>query len=124
MNMRRRKRERGMTLLEIMIVLAILALVMGLIVGPKVYAAWVKSRRDIAQMHVDHLANISYPEWALQNPRARCPESVGDLNEVTGKREQTDPWGQPFVMRCPPLEVSSLGEDGLAGTADDIRAGD
>ena len=42
--------HRGMTLLEIMIVLAILALVMGLLVGPKVMKAFSSSKVDITKL--------------------------------------------------------------------------
>jgi len=42
--------QRGMTLLEIMIVLAILALVMGLLVGPKVMKAFSSSKVDITKL--------------------------------------------------------------------------
>ena len=44
---RRHSGQRGMTLLEIMIVLAILALVMGLVVGPKVIGMFRESKVDI-----------------------------------------------------------------------------
>ena len=43
----RRVAQRGMTLLEIMIVLAILALVMGLVVGPRVMKMFGESKVDI-----------------------------------------------------------------------------
>ena len=46
----RRSPKRGMTLLEIMIVLAILALVMGLVVGPRVMKMFGKSKVDIAAL--------------------------------------------------------------------------
>ena len=44
--------QRGMTLLEIMIVLAILALVMGLVVGPRVMKMFGESKVDIARLTV------------------------------------------------------------------------
>ena len=46
---RSRRAQRGMTLLEIMIVLAILALVMGLVVGPRVMKMFGESKVDIAE---------------------------------------------------------------------------
>jgi len=49
-NRRRRSAQRGMTLLEIMIVLAILALVMGLVVGPKVMKMFEPMRRRMVFM--------------------------------------------------------------------------
>jgi len=41
--------QAGMTLLEIMIVLAILALVMGLVVGPRVMKMFASSKVEIAK---------------------------------------------------------------------------
>ncbi len=58
---RRRIAQRGMTLLEIMIVLAILALVMGLVVGPRVMKMFGESKVDIARMTVQKYANEAYP---------------------------------------------------------------
>ena len=69
-NRRRRSAQRGMTLLEIMIVLAILALVMGLVVGPKVMKMFGQSRVDIAKMTVNKYANEAYPHWASEDRKS------------------------------------------------------
>jgi len=53
---RSRLRQLGMTLLEIMIVLAILALVMGLLVGPQVMKLFTEGKGDIARAGVKKLA--------------------------------------------------------------------
>lgn len=107
-----------MTLLEIMIVLAILATVMGLIVGPSVIAAFTKSRNDIARMGVKKLTHQAYPQWLLANTQRRCPTSVSELGE---DEEIVDPWGTPYAVTCPPLAIASAGEDGTLGTTDDIK---
>ena len=52
----RRRRNLGMTLLEIMIVLAILALVMGLLVGPQLFKSFSESRASVAHSMVRKLA--------------------------------------------------------------------
>src|SRR5262249_33439717 len=57
---------RGMTLLEIMIVLAILALVMGFLVGPAIFKSFQESKGEVAKNIVRKLANEAYPQWAMK----------------------------------------------------------
>jgi prepilin-type N-terminal cleavage/methylation domain-containing protein len=122
--------QRGMTLLEMMIVLAILALVMGVLVGPQVIKMFVKSQTDIARIAAHKLADEAYPAWAATNPGKHCPDTLADLAELGNQKTTTDPWGNPYKMLCgaslPPglrgLAVSSPGEDGKDGTADDIKS--
>ncbi|HEX4454299.1 MAG TPA: prepilin-type N-terminal cleavage/methylation domain-containing protein [Kofleriaceae bacterium] len=131
-NRRRRRAQRGMTLLEIMIVLAILALVMGLVVGPKVMKMFGQSRVDIAKMTVNKYANEAYPHWASEHPGKACPDSLQELNEYMNNKDTKDPWGSEYKMMCgqtlPPgargLAVMSNGEDQKEGTTDDIKSWD
>jgi hypothetical protein len=67
-------------------------------------------------------------QYMLDN-NSECPKSMDDL--VTKKylpRHLKDPWNQDFIIRCPGqintdgIDVTSLGPDGLMGTADDISA--
>ena len=128
----RRVAQRGMTLLEIMIVLAILALVMGLVVGPKVMKMFGQSRVDIAKMTVNKYANEAYPHWASEHPGKSCPDSLQELNEYMNNKDTKDPWGGEYKMYCgaslPPgakgLAVMSNGEDQKEGTTDDIKSWD
>ena len=60
--------QQGMTLLEIMIVLAILALVMGLVVGPRVMKMFGESKVDIAKLTVTKFANEAFPQWSRSHP--------------------------------------------------------
>jgi len=112
-----------MTLLEIMIVLAIIALVMGLLVGPKLIGQFRRSQRDIAQMAVTKFADEDYPVWAVQHPAQACPATLAELERRTPK----DPWGDAYKGYCTPLTdvpygAASFGEDTREGTADDIRS--
>ena len=127
---RRRAAQRGMTLLEIMIVLAILALVMGLVVGPRVFRMFAQSRGQIAQDTVTKYAYEAYPSWQTAHPDKACPEKLEDLNEYMNNKDIKDPWGGTYKMLCgqnlPPgakgIAISSPGEDGKEGTADDVKS--
>jgi len=127
---RTRNAQRGMTLLEIMIVLAILALVMGLVVGPRVMKMFGKSKSDIAELTVKKYAYEAYGGWSQANPNKACPDKLEDLNEFMNNKDIKDPWGTPYKMMCgqtlPPgakgLAVMSAGEDQKEGTEDDVKS--
>ena len=120
----------GMTLLEIMIVLAILALVMGLLVGPKVMALFGESKVKIAKMTVEKYANEAYPQWSASHSDKGCPDKLEDLNEYMNNKDIKDPWGNPYKMMCGQtlpagakgLAVMSAGPDGKEGTEDDVKS--
>jgi len=124
--------QRGMTLLEIMIVLAILALVMGLVVGPRVMKMFGKSKVDIAELTVKKYAYEAYGGWSQANPNKSCPEKLEDLNEFMNNKDIKDPWGTDYKMFCGPtlppgakgLAVMSAGEDQKEGTNDDLKSWD
>lgn len=127
-----RRAHRGMTLLEIMIVLAIIALVMGLVVGPRVMKLFGESKTDVARMTVKKFAFEAYPSWSAAHPDKGCPERLEDLNEYMNSKDTKDPWGNPYKMLCGQnlpagakgLAVMSAGEDGKEGTGDDVKSWD
>lgn len=134
---RRRARnngQRGMTLLEIMIVLAILALVMGFVVGPRIYAAFKDSKEEIQRAKVRKIVYEGFVQWATKNPTKACPGSLGEVVEFIGQKETTDAWGHEMIMFCgdslPPgaaqygFAVLSFGPDGQQNTSDDIKSWD
>ena len=127
---RARAAQRGMTLLEIMIVLAILALVMGLVVGPRVMKMFGESKVSVARATVGKYVNEAFPSWSMSNASKSCPAQLTDLNEYMNSKDNKDPWGNPYKMFCGanlPAGVRGLGvlsfdEDGKEGTADDIKS--
>src|SRR5690606_14834013 len=68
-----RAAHRGLTLLEIMIVIAILGLVMGLVVVPRVMDMFADSQEKIAKLAVNQLAGKDYAQWSMATNKT-CPE--------------------------------------------------
>lgn len=123
------RHQAGMTLLEIMIVLAILALVMGLLVGPRVLESFQEAEEETTRMLVQQFADDAYPRWRADNRGEQCPSDLSELLEYLNADETEDAWGNELVMRCGDdapegrsFGVMSVGEDGEEGTEDDIRS--
>jgi general secretion pathway protein G len=123
---RSRAKDKGMTMLEIMIVLAIIGLVMS-VVGVGVFQSFKKAQKKVAQVAVNEIAakTVQY----MTDNNNECPKTVDDL--VAQKympKKQKDPWNHDFVLRCPGtvntdgIDVVSFGPDGQEGTPDDIKA--
>ena len=118
-----------MTLLEMMIVLAIIAIVMGLLVGPMVMKHFEKSHEEVTAIKVRKFAYEAYPSWAAANHKA-CPDKLSELGEFMndqGPNATNDGWGKPLEMSCnrPGVRgfaVWSAGKDGQFDTADDITS--
>ncbi|MCX5741960.1 MAG: type II secretion system protein [Proteobacteria bacterium] len=129
----RRTAQRGMTLLEIMIVLAILALVMGLVVGPRVMKAFGQSKNDIAKLTAKKFTAEAFPLWQGAHPGKGCPDKLEELNEWADSKDGKDPWGTPWKMFCggdvpagvkSGLAVQSAGENQKFDDADDVKSWD
>src|SRR5512147_2474430 len=90
--------QRGMTLIEIMIVLAIIGLIMGVLVGPKVIRSFNESRVKTAFLMLKEYEG-AYTRWVADN-EGECPEKLEDLLRYTNKKDLKDPWGATFVMKC------------------------
>lgn len=124
--------RRGMTLLEILIVLAILGLVMGLLVGPQLISMFGEAETKVAETEAKKYAFDAYTRWKMSNPGKGCPDSLDELNKYVGKKEATDPWGGAYTMFCGEdapqgsngFGVQSKGPDKKDGTEDDIRSWD
>jgi type II secretory pathway pseudopilin PulG len=121
-----------MTLLEILIVLAILALVMGFLIGPRIFAAFQDSKSDVARMYVRKMAG-EYTVWAAKpsnQGRDRCPTTQDLAEYVNQKPDFVDPWGNPYIIKCGQdlpqgargIAIISRGEDGREGTGDDLKS--
>jgi general secretion pathway protein G len=119
-------RELGMTLLEIMIVLALIGLVMGSI-GFGLTAYFKKGQIRAAKLAATTIANAAQ-QYMMEN-NSNCPTSIDDL--VTNRnlaRKPKDPWGRDYALKCPGtsdpdgVDVTSTGPDRQEGSADDIKS--
>ena len=125
---RARRRQAGFTLLEIMIVLAIIAMIAGG-VGVALFRNFQKAKVSAAKMRV-HAARDAVTQYMIETPS--CPRSIDELvqGKFLDRDKAKDPWGSPIVLKCPGTndtdgaDVSSPGPDKQDGTADDIRSWD
>ena len=113
---------RGVTLVEVLIVLAIMSLIAGgaaILVFPQ----FAKAKVQTAVLDAGTIRKAAELHQNLDNVEG-CP-SVQDL--VASKKLESgktnDPWGRPYKVICADGEVHvvSLGKDGKEGTPDDIR---
>jgi prepilin-type N-terminal cleavage/methylation domain-containing protein len=126
----RARREAGMTLIEILIVLGIIALVMGFLVGPQVIKKLREARLEAAYNMTQNMEK-AYGIWEKDNPGG-CP-TIDQLKDAMGKRKNDkvkDPWGEDYVLKCgdeAPEEcagfcVLSKGPNKKEGDSDDIKS--
>lgn len=124
--------ERGLTLIEILVVLAIIA-VMAYLIVPNVIGRPDQARVTVAQtdmrtisaaLKMYRLDNGDYPtsEQGLQALATRPGSAPVPANySPSGYLEQVpvDPWGRPYGYISPAggggFEIVSLGKDGKAG---------
>lgn len=117
--------ELGMTLLEIMIVLAIIGLIAGSI-GVGVFNQFKKAQLKTAKQQANEISE-AVQRYMMSN-NSQCPASVDDLvAQKELSKKPRDPWNKDFIVRCPGqinpegADVVSTGPDKQEGTPDDIR---
>lgn len=120
--LRRLRRARGVTLFEVLIVVAILAMVasgVAVFALPKFREAQIKTAESGART-----MRMAVQQWQAANNETSCPtvsQLIQDKQLDTGQNTN-DPWGQAFAFNCSDDEVTviSNGPDKKKGTKDDI----
>ena len=119
---KRRIKQSGMTLIEIMVVTLIIAL-MSTGVAVAVINVFDDTKLDIARGDVKTL-KTAVKLYSLRSSSA-CP-SVEDLVEeeiIEPDTRREDPWETQYIIECAGsrADVFSAGPDKTSGTEDDIR---
>ncbi|AUY35943.1 type II secretion system protein GspG [Pseudomonas soli] len=129
---RRRNRQRGFTLMEIMVVIFIIGLLIA-VVAPSVLGNQDKAMKqkvmaDLATLEqaldMYRLDNLRFPSTeqglaALAKKPAQEPLPRSWRSDGYIRRLPEDPWGTPYQYRMPGehgrVDVYSLGADGVPG---------
>jgi general secretion pathway protein G len=147
-----REEETGFTMIEIMLVLALIGLIMGaVVVGLR--RNTVQGQVQVARMHIQQLGAMflqhrvansgdcpTMAKWIACGASQLCwlrsiaggfgdpPRVPISIEDQTLKSEPKDPWGHPLAIVCPGeheeggADIVSLGPDGRPGSKDDIES--
>lgn len=120
------RRQSGMSLLEIIIVIVLIGAVLTL-VGSRVLGGADRGKANLARSQIQTLAG---KVENFQLDTGKLPAKLDDLVTQPGgaagwlgpyakPAELNDPWGHPIEYRVPgtgrPFDLISLGKDGQAG---------
>jgi len=128
-----RGKEKGFSLIELIVVLVILGLLVA-VVGPNVYKKLAKGKDQIAKIQISEIEG-AMKLFAMD--MGRYPTSGEGLESLVRnpgleawngpyleKALPKDPWGKPYEYRSPgqhgEYDLFSLGADGTEGGDDDI----
>lgn len=127
---RKRNPKAGVTLLEMMVVLAIIALIVGL-AAPRLMDSFGRAKSRTAAIQMENLRGAvqlfyldvgRYPSEAegLQALVTSPKGADGWIGPyLDGQQDLNDPWGRIYLYRSPagdkPFEITTYGRDGRAG---------
>jgi general secretion pathway protein G len=115
-----------MTLVEIMVVVAIIGMLMGA-VAVGAFSRLEKAKLQNTKMII-HNVQEALVHYATDNTDS-CPKSLDELvSQKYLNKPPVDGWGQPLIYTCPGqhntdgADVVSKGKDKTEGTQDDVRS--
>lgn len=115
--------QRGVTLVEVLIVVAI----MGIIAGGAAYLVFPefkKARIKTAVVGAGVIKQAADVYRELESSSDACPtiQDLVNAKKIDGKKTE-DPWGMTYKIKCEEGEVRvvSPGNDRKEGTPDDVR---
>jgi general secretion pathway protein G len=123
------KRNKGFTLLELLVVIVIIGLLAGY-VAPRYFSQVGKSEIQVAKAQIESLEK-ALDQFRLDTKRYPTAEEGLDVlvakpsnlpswaGPYLKKAAPNDPWGRPYQYRVPgeknEFEIVSFGRDGKAG---------
>lgn len=120
----RRRRLRGYSLLEILVVISIIAL-LSTVIGIAVWRHLARARIETTRQSA---LKIRQTVMTYRMDRADdCPtvEMLRQGDYIDAASKLTDAWDMPFIVKCDErgdVHVASSGPDKTPGTPDDILA--
>ena len=127
---RTKRRTRGFTLVEILVVITIIGLIMAL-VGPRVINYLSEAKVKAAKIQIESFGSAldlyyldagRYPSSSEGlDALAQRPGGAATWNGpyLKGAAVPKDPWGHPYIYRSPgehgPYDIISYGADGQEG---------
>lgn len=123
----RRVMRRGVTLIEILVVLAIIGLISG-VIAVAVIGHLDKARVSTSRESARVIRN-AVSTHRMSNGGDECPTitALVDAQEIDRASKTSDAWDKPFVIECDEhgaVTVISCGPDKKLNTPDDIRVPD
>jgi general secretion pathway protein G len=109
---RSRNRGAGFTMIEIMLVLALIGLIMGALVY-RLRRSAMNGQVQIARVQVTQVSGSLFQQRLANG--GDCPAAQ---DPTVGRTDEKDPWGHALVIVCPGerdqggVDVASLGPDG------------